>query len=141
MRDTEARCADCVDSANRHNVAGEKYAVRPYVLSDETIGCVVPCRITKGTADFMSMKCNAQFLQTFNESLSPVQIGRRITLTAHICGPHMSRVVKIFRHRAATSDIIAADCRHLQAWNVAVKQHNWNSLSCAHGCHPRGNRR
>src|SRR5262245_14683257 len=93
VRDAEICSADRVDATERHNVAGEEYAVGPYGLADKAIGCTVSCAVTEGTAGFMSMKCNAQFLQTSGKSSSPVEIGGRITLAAHICGPHMSRFV------------------------------------------------
>jgi hypothetical protein len=48
----------------------------------------------------------------------------------------MSSLLDLRGYGAAAGDIIAANCRHLETWNIAVKQHNWNLLSCAHGCHP-----
>lgn len=136
VRDTEICSTNCVDPTDRHNIAREKYAVRLYILSNEAIGRFVPCVITEGTTDFMGMECNAQLGQAFGKTSSPIQIRRRITLAADIRGSDMSRFVKIFRYGAAAGDIIAANCRHLETWNIAVKQHNWNLLRCAHGCHP-----
>src|SRR5262245_56639030 len=121
IRDAEICSADRVDSTDRHNVAGEEYAVRPYILANKTIGCAVSCSVAEGAALFMSMKCNAQLLQPPGKSSRSVEVGRCITLAAHVSGPHMSRVVKILGDHPATCNVIAADCRHLQGRNIAVE--------------------
>jgi len=89
--DAKICSTDCVDPTDRHNVAGEEYAVRPCVLSNEAFGRFVPRVIAEGTPDFMGMDFNAQLGQTFGKTSSPIQIRRRITLAANIRRSDMSR--------------------------------------------------